>query len=143
LGKTEEPAEFMKWTPVMSVGVAVLDEDHRRLVGIINQLHYGIVAGHKREVLEAVLDHLIDYAREHFAREEDLLIRAGYIDTPAHKIEHAHFLSQICNLQARVKRAPVSMLDLELMSFLRSWLVSHIQGSDKKYGPRLNAHGVF
>ena len=47
--------EFMTWTSDLSVGVAVLDDDHKRLIGIINQLHYGIKAGHDRDVLEAVL----------------------------------------------------------------------------------------
>jgi hemerythrin len=143
LAKTQEPEEFMQWTPAMSVGVTVLDEDHKKLIGIINQLHFGIVAGHKREVLEAVLDHLVGYARYHFAHEEELLVKTGYLDTLAHKMEHEKFMDRICSLQTRIKSAPVSMLDLELMSFLRNWLLTHIQGSDKKYGPRLNAHGFF
>ena len=46
------PAPFMSWTPEMSVGIQVMDEDHKQLVSIINQLHDGILAGHKRDVLE-------------------------------------------------------------------------------------------
>ena len=53
--------EFMTWTSDLSVGVEVLDDDHKKLIGIINQLHYGITAGHDREVLEAVLNELVEY----------------------------------------------------------------------------------
>jgi hemerythrin len=135
--------DFMTWTNDLSVSVAVLDDDHKKLIGIINQLHYGIMAGHKREILGAVLGHLVDYARFHFAREEEFFLKADYPAAPTHKMEHESFISRISNLQARFKSAPAVMLDLELMSFLRNWLVTHIQGSDKKYGPCLNAHGIF
>jgi hemerythrin len=134
--------DFMTWTPEMSVGVKALDDDHKKLIGIINQLHFGIEAGHKKEILTAVLDHLVDYTRYHFAREEELLTKANYPATEAHLIEHYNFISKIANVQTRFKAAPVAMLDLELMSFLRSWLFSHIQGSDKKYGPHLNGQGI-
>jgi len=34
------------------------------------------------------------------------------------------------------------VLSLEVMNFLKDWLMNHIQGSDKKYGPYLNSHGI-
>jgi hemerythrin-like metal-binding protein len=142
-GKDELQMEFMTWTPGLSVGVAVLDDDHKRLIGIINQLHFGIVAGHDREVLEAVLDELVDYTIIHFSREEEMLLKAGYLATPAHRMEHERFIRQISNLQKRVKSASVAMLDLELMDFLRDWLFSHILVSDKKYESHLNNFGLF
>ncbi len=135
--------DFMTWTTDMSVGVTVLDDDHKKLMGIINQLHYGIKAGHSREVLEAVLGQLVDYTKFHFGREEELLVKTEYLAVSAHKAEHDNFINRISNLQTRIKTAPVVMLDLELMNFLSNWLITHIQGSDKKYGPRLNAHGIF
>lgn len=135
--------KFMNWTPDLSVGVAILDDDHKRLIGIINQLHFGITAGHDRKVLEAVLDELVDYTIFHFSREEGMLMKAGYVAMPAHKTEHEKFIRQISNVQKRIKSAPVAMLDLELMDFLRDWLYSHILVSDKKYGPRLNAYGLY
>ena len=135
--------DFMTWTSEMSVGVIVLDNDHKKLIGIINQLHYGITASHKKKILGAVLDQLVDYARFHFAREEEFFLQTGYLSATTHRIEHASFISRIANVQARFKSAPVAMLDQELMNFLRNWLLTHIQGSDKKYGPSLNAHGIF
>jgi len=133
----------MTWTKEISVGVASLDDDHKKLIDIINALHAGIVAGHKKEILAAVLDQLVNYTKFHFAKEEELLFQTKYLAVSTHKMEHASFVSRITNLQERLKSAPVVMLDLELMSFLRNWLLTHIQGSDIKYGPRLNASGIF
>jgi hemerythrin-like metal-binding protein len=135
--------EFMTWTTDLSVGVETLDDDHKRLIGIINQLHFGIMAGHDKRVLEAVLGELIDYTRFHFTREEEMLLEAGYVATPEHMTEHDQFIRRISRVQARLKSESVAMLDLELMDFLRDWLFSHILVSDKKYGPRLNAHGLY
>lgn len=143
MGKIETSSAFMTWTPEMSVGVGALDDDHKVLIGIINELHDGIVAGHKKEILASVLDHLVEYTKFHFAKEEELLEKCNFQATQNHKMEHASFVSRMTNLQERLKTAPVAMLDLELMSFLRNWLVTHIQGSDRKYGPRLNACGYL
>ena len=33
-------------------------------------------------------------------------------------------------------------LSIEIMNFLSQWLVSHIKGSDKKYGPFLKQRGL-
>jgi len=133
--------EFMTWTSELSVGVAVLDGDHKKLIGIINQLHFGISAGHDKAILEVVLDELVDYTRFHFTREEELLLKAGYQATSAHFTEHDKFIREILDVQARLKSTSVAMLDFELMDFLRDWLFSHILVSDKKYGPFLNASG--
>ena len=127
----------------MSVGVSAVDDDHKKMICFINELHDGILAGHKKEILASVLDHLVEYTKFHFAREEEFFLKANYLAAPTHKMEHASFVSRLSNLQSRFKSAPVAMLDLELMSYLRNWLLTHIQGSDKKYGPRLNASGIF
>jgi len=120
-----------------------MDDDHKKLIDIINELHDGIMAGHKKEILVAVLDRLVDYTNFHFTKEEELLLKTKYLAFSTHKMEHASFVSRISNLLERYKSAPVVMLDLELMSFLRNWLITHIQGSDKKYGPRLKASGIL
>jgi hemerythrin len=134
---------FMIWTKELSVSVAVLDEDHKKMIDIINELHDGIIAGHKQEILASVLDQLADYTRFHFAREEEFFVQANYPDVSTHKMEHTSFIGRISNLQERFKTASIVMLDLELMNFLRNWLLIHIQGSDMKYGPRFNASGIF
>jgi len=127
----------------MSVGVEALDDDHKRMIGIINELHEGIRDGHKKELLVKVLDDLMAYTQGHFAREETLFARTGYAGAPMHQGDHMGMIQRLQNLRSRLPDRPVVMLDLELMSYLQSWLINHIQGSDKKYSSWLNAHGIF
>jgi len=134
---------FMTWTNEMSVGVKVLDDDHKKMVGYINDLHDGIVAGHTRQVLVGVLDHLTEYTQTHFAREEAFFAQSGYPAADRHKLEHESMVKHLQSVQARFESSSVIKLDLELMSFLQSWLAHHIQGMDKMYGPHLNAKGIF
>ena len=116
---------------VASAGAAILD------------LQDAAPSGDRASARITVLDQLADYTRFHFAREEEFFVQANYPDVSTHKMEHTSFIGRISNLQERFKTASIVMLDLELMNFLRNWLLIHIQGSDMKYGPRFNASGIF
>ena len=59
--------------------------------------------------------------------------------------EHANLIWQIADLLRGPYRPPQYervMLPMTVLNFLRDWLVEHIQGEDKKYGPFLNAKGI-
>ena len=133
---------LMTWTEKMSVGVGVIDTDHQKLVSMVNELYDGIQAGKGKEKLGPVLDALVDYTKMHFAREEKFFAQTVYPDAPAHKKEHEALTKQVADVQAKFKAGATSTLSLEVMNFLKNWLITHIQGSDKKYGPHLNQKGV-
>ncbi len=79
------PMPPMNWTEDMAVNVEVLDDDHKKVFGMINELHEAIMAGHNRRVLEAVLGRLMEYTKIHLARGEEFLASIGYADLLAHK----------------------------------------------------------
>jgi hemerythrin len=133
---------LMTWTDSMSVGVKALDEDHQKLITIINQLHYGIQAGQTKQALGMVLDQLIRYTRTHFQREEEMFARTNYPKTAEHKAEHVKLIATAADLQKRFQEGASSMLSLETMGFLKQWLTHHIQESDKSYRAHLNAKGI-
>jgi hemerythrin len=133
---------LMTWTDSMSVGVKIIDEDHKKLVGMVNQLHDGIMDGHRAEALGKVLDQLVSYTKIHFDREEAMFAKTLYPAAAAHKAEHDKLIKTALDLQARYKGGASSMLSLETMSFLKNWLAHHIQGSDKSYSTHLNTHGI-
>jgi hemerythrin len=127
----------------MSVGVKALDEEHQKLVGMLNALYDGMQAGQGKEALGKILDGLIGYTKTHFAHEERFFAQHGYPDAVKHKAEHDALARQALDVQAKYKAAgSAATLSMEVLNFLKNWLINHIQGSDKKYGPFLNAKGV-
>lgn len=132
---------LMHWNDNYSVGVGSIDADHKKLVGMVNDLFDGVKEGKGVGAVGQILDGLIAYTVEHFDREERYFAQTGYPDTAAHKAEHEDLKKQVLEIQAKF-RAGNSAVTMETMSFLKNWLINHIQGSDKKYGSHLNSHGV-
>lgn len=133
---------LMTWTEDMSVGIKMLDEDHQRLVSLLNDLHDGIVAGRAKAALEGVVEQLVKYTIYHFDREEKLFTDAGFPGSVAHKSEHDLLSRRARNLQSRFECGQSAQLSLEAMNFLKAWLTGHILGSDKEYGRYLNSKGI-
>jgi hemerythrin len=133
---------LLAWTDKLSVGVNVLDEDHKRLVAMVNQLYDAMQAGHGKDSLSPILDGLIQYTKLHFAREEKFFAQTSYPASVAHKQEHDKLTHQVQDIQGKYASGATTALSLEVMQFLKNWLVQHIQGSDQKYRPHLNAKGI-
>ena len=133
---------LMQWTEKLSVGVAVLDEDHKKLVGMVNELYDAMQAGHGKEKLGPILNQLVQYTRMHFAREEKFFSETVYADSAAHKQQHEALTRQVLEVQKKYAGGEVATLSVEVMHFLRDWLVKHIQGSDQSYRAHLNAKGI-
>ncbi|MCS7044302.1 MAG: bacteriohemerythrin [Bryobacteraceae bacterium] len=127
---------FVDWKPEYNVGHAEIDEQHKRLVGLINQLHDAMKAGGRHEDLMRIMNELVNYTRYHFTHEENLMRQAGYPDLASHQRAHRAMVEQVEKLkqEAGSSRAGFS---IKLMGFLKNWLTDHILGSDMKYAPAL------
>jgi hemerythrin len=133
---------LMAWNQKFSVGVASLDEEHQRLVALLNHFYDALQAGNANDVLGDILDRLIQYTQLHFGHEEQFLQESGYADYAAHKKLHDDLTRQVLAVQQKQKSAATNALSVEVMSFLKNWLLNHIQGTDRKYGPHLNSKGI-
>ena len=133
---------LMAWTERMNVGIAQMDQEHQQLIVLINELFDAVQAGHGRQALGPVLDAMIDYTKTHFAHEEALLRQYQFPTLESHKLEHDALARQVQDIQRKYHAGATAMLSMEVMSFLKSWLVKHIQGTDKLYGPYLNDKGI-
>lgn len=132
---------LLEWTDALSVGVADLDLQHQQLIRMINALHDSTTTGHGNEALGQTIDGLIEYAQTHFATEEAYFDRYGYPDAGVHREQHQAFVVRVQDFKYSFDERE-RFLAIDVMDFLSSWLVEHIQGSDKEYGPFLNQHGV-
>jgi len=122
---------YFAWSNSLSIGNSILDEDHRRLIKLVDDLHSAMDQGKGREVLGGVLAELLKYTREHFKREEDFMQRIGYEDFLAHKQEHERLVLSLRDIQKRFDTGE-AVLTLTVSSFLFEWLFNHIMRVDKK-----------
>ena len=113
------------------IGIAELDQQHKKLIDMINELHLAIAKGEQNEVVGDVLSGLADYIRFHFSEEEDLMKKMNFPEFARHKSQHAMFITKVTNILKRMKRGQ-SVSAFELCSFLKQWLVNHICVSDRK-----------
>ena len=135
---TEENAmSLITWSDKLSVGFAEIDNQHKKLIAIINELHDAMATGHGKDILVKVLDQLVDYTVYHFKTEERLMKTNGYDDKVNHEEQHANLVKTASELQVSV-RSGTTNLTLTTMHFLRDWLNHHILGSDMKLGKFLN-----
>jgi len=134
-------AALFPWSDTYSVKIAACDSQHKVLVDLINELHQAMIARRGKERMGGVLASLVKYTKSHFAAEEGLLHANQYPDFANHKAEHERFTQTIVEFQGRFQRNEVAMT-IDVMDFLKNWLVKHIMGVDKKYVPHLSARGV-
>lgn len=123
---------MIEWSEKFSVGVAKIDEQHKKLVGMLNELHSAMKDGRGKDVLSKILESMLQYAKEHFATEESYMRRYGYPATEAHLSEHKNFEQSAADFYSRYQRGAITTI--EVYSYLQKWLVNHILNTDKKMG---------
>lgn len=129
---------IIQWTEELSVGVPRLDDHHRRLIELANQLGTAIAAGDTERTTGAVLGELIRYVYYHFGEEERLMEEAGYAELPAHRQHHKIMAEHVRGLEERFDRDPGAVLTAELQSYLADWLLNHIRSEDAQYRAALS-----
>ncbi len=132
---------LMTWTDQLSVNVQQVDSQHKKLVELLNNFHDSMKLGKGKEAMGKTFSALLDYTVYHFGTEEDFFKKYGYPNSATHKKEHEALTKQVLELSERFSRGE-PVVSAETMTFLKNWLNDHILGSDKKYGPFLNAQGV-
>lgn len=128
---------FIQWSPSFSVGNAVLDADHRKLIDILNQI-YDAWTEHNTsvELLEKLFDELMDYTDGHFAREESKLADREYPDLVRHHAAHERLRELVHAFRGRhIAGQTADALTEDMAKFLKSWLIEHILEEDMQYRP--------
>lgn len=133
---------FMEWSSQYGVGVAIFDDEHKKLVAIINELHAALAAGADKPALEKVIDHLIEYTLMHFRHEEMYFDDWVYPDAQAHIASHTRLRAQVFDFRKAVMARDAREVGTEMADFLRHWLLDHIQDEDKRYGAFLTQKGL-
>lgn len=117
------------WTLDLSVGVASLDDDHRKLIDTLNEVYDALLLDRSSSVLRPALNHLKRYVEEHFAREEAWMCDRNDPDLPRHRTEHQALRDHIEHIIA-LQEMPDDERSIELLIILRTWLLGHIAHAD-------------
>lgn len=129
----QSPAgDVVQWTDSLSTGISLIDEQHKMLLNYINNLYHAMQRGVTDDILLNILDVLHDYTVSHFSTEEQFFLHSDYKDSEKHREIHRKFTSRIAEFRDNMKNGS-AQVSMELLNFLRDWLIHHIQGTDHQY----------
>ena len=136
--------DLVSWDKRYAVGITIVDKQHRKLFGITNELYRAIHSSTDQKGMEASfiksVHETVEYVKEHFATEEELMRATAYPGYATHKAEHEDFARRILNDVATYEGGDTKVI-IKFVHFLQSWLVEHIAVTDKALGSHAKNKG--
>ena len=123
---------FIAWDESLGLHIDEIDEEHKTLIHIMNNLYEQNKAGASSETIKATLTELSAYATLHFSDEEDYMASINFPDLEAHRAIHQRLLQKV-NSFSREYSEKSGNIPTEFFAFLKIWITSHIKGVDIKY----------
>lgn len=137
----ERQREKLEWDEKYSVGIQVIDNQHKTMFSTINKLIDVVGNDPDESELKEIIQYLLEYKRLHFATEERYFEQAHYVGALEHVEAHKKFGEKLAEIQEKCGGDMV-MLTFELVDFLEDWLIDHLMDMDQKYKEPLQAAGL-
>lgn len=134
-------SKYLTWKDSYSVGIESIDNDHKKLIHLINNLQTAIDYKTDRQFERQTLDEVVDYTVYHFTREEGLMENNDYPDFVPHKAKHEEMIDKVNKLVEAYENNESGAIE-SLLVYLKSWLIKHINGTDQEYSEFLISKGV-
>lgn len=123
---------ILPWKDDYSVKIQEIDDQHKILINIINDLYNAFIRKEHEQQIEDTISKLCEYATIHFSIEEKYFSQFNYSEASEHIKEHKDFVEKINSLKKDLIQKK-SLVTYSLINFLKNWLTNHILVSDKKY----------
>ena len=127
-----EIMSYFKWSDSMSVGVTLMDEDHKTIITLINLLHENIHSKKDTKNISSIINVLVNYTIFHFEREEKIMQSANYPNLELHQKKHVSLKDEVRNI-AELYDEGQNLDQDKLLTFLKDWLSNHILKEDMQY----------
>ena len=121
-----------KWSDKYLVGIKKIDDQHKKIMSLYNELAIAIATKQSRETLYKVLTEIIDNSLEHFVTEEKTFTEIKFPESYEHSLSHDAFRSEAERLLQEMGKG-ILEIDDSLVNFLESWIEVHIKLEDAKY----------
>jgi len=141
LTKSLDNRKYIEWNDKYCMGISIIDEEHKKLIGILNKTIHAKEHSDNKEELKEVLEEMTKYVLEHFGTEEDYMKEFNYPEYQHHSKEHYAFFTKTIAYFDRVVNGDYHISN-ELIKYLKQWLVNHIQGSDRQYMDWFKKNGL-
>jgi hemerythrin-like metal-binding protein len=128
---------FVEWSDEKyAIGVEQVDDQHRQLFGLLNDLHDAMQEGKGRDVVGETLAELEEYTYYHFDSEEEFMNDCGFSHDcdgcfMAHQDAHRTFEEEVSELRELAENGNATVA-MKTMRFLRSWLSEHVGDVDQQ-----------
>ena len=129
------------WGDQYSVGVKIIDDQHRHLVSCLNKAYQGFYNSSGSYVLADLISQIYNSAAEHFATEEKHFAEFKYDKAEEHQAEHQQLLADVLQFRERLTIEGGSVI-VDLVDFLEKWLAEHTLDHDRQYIDCFRKHGL-
>lgn len=130
IGKVDE---LVSWSSKIETGIKKFDDQHKELVRLLNKFYTAVNEGRSKTVLGEVLNELANYTVYHFQSEEDAFRQFNFPDKDEHIRIHKDLVNQVLKVIKDFESGK-DVVSINLLQFLKEWVVKHIMGDDMKYG---------
>jgi hemerythrin len=122
---------YIEWDDKLSVHVAEIDAQHKKIIEAINRLHEAMLDNRAEGLQKSIIYEMYDYAFGHFATEEEYMRRFGYPEAEMHRREHEQFTRQAEDFKRKMEQGE-RIPTIVILKLLKEWLHNHVLHTDLK-----------
>jgi hemerythrin-like metal-binding protein len=134
--------DLITWTKDLEVGITFIDQQHRKLVDILNRIGEALAENVEYWIIGSFIEELEQYTQYHFTAEQEMMQKYNYPEADSHEHKHDYFIEQLKDAVESYKMGEAQRVIRDLRTFLKKWLASHILGTDKELAKFLKSKGV-
>jgi len=126
--------EYVTWSNSYSMGVKIIDDQHKGLIEFVNDLfnHASGNENRERAYFTEVIQQAVQYIKEHFQAEERLMIGTKFPGYAEHKKVHDEFTLTVVKSVKDFEAGKRLVLE-KFAYFLKDWILTHIAVMDRQY----------
>jgi hemerythrin len=120
------------WSNKLSIGNTDIDNEHIKLLGILDDLSELIEYKKDRQEFAEILTKMTNYSLNHFKNEEEYMRNLSYPKLAEHKNHHRDYVYKVA--MDNVNLLSINPPDpKEIIEFLEKWWINHILSHDISY----------
>jgi len=144
--------DYVSWNVRYEVGIGFMDEQHRKIIDIINELYQSLfvadMGGTEQEkekeasaAIKKSIRAAVEYVKVHFSTEEAIMNKISFPRYAEHKARHEDFARRVLQDVVRFESGD-KRVGMQLVTFLRDWLLEHVAVSDKDLAVYAKSKGI-